>query len=254
MHPIAVFIILILLVVLGLYVIVQRTTVYEYEKALRYQRGRFVGLLEAGQYWTLRPFTKIEKIDTRPAYVTVMGQELISRDGVGLKVSLAAQYSITDPDTAVNRVANHGEAMYLEMQIAMRDIVGGATLDELLEQRGGFGSQLKEVCAARIHEFGLTLHRIDVKDIMLPGPIKQHYAQVAAARQEGLAKLERARGETAALRNLTNAAGLLQENPRLMQLRLLEVLETSTGNTFVLGTPEGMLPLDHGVSSRSPAD
>jgi hypothetical protein len=80
--------------------------------------------------------------------------------------------------------------------------------------------------------------------------LKKIFTQVVRARQEGLAALEKARGETAALRNLANAAQLVERNPYLMQVRLLQVLGQQSGNTVVLGVqpPSGPIPI------RKPAD
>jgi len=89
---------------------------------------------------------------------------------------------------------------------------------------------------------GLELVQADVKDLTLPGDLKKLFTQVTKARQEGLAALERARGETAALRSLANAARLVQDNPALMQLRLLQVLGEQPGNTVVLGLPQSSAP------------
>jgi regulator of protease activity HflC (stomatin/prohibitin superfamily) len=72
---------------------------------------------------------------------------------------------------------------------------------------------------------------------MFPGELKKVFAQVVTARKEGLAALEKARGETAALRNLANAAKLVENNPALMQLRMIQSLEESSGNTLVVGLP-----------------
>ena len=77
----------------------------------------------------------------------------------------------------------------------------------------------------------------------LPGDLKKIFAQVVKARQEGLAALERARGETAALRNLANAAQMLQRNPQLFQLRLLQVAGQQTGTTLIVGMPQGSAPI-----------
>ncbi|NCJ07907.1 hypothetical protein GS597_15610 [Synechococcales cyanobacterium C] len=84
-------------------------------------------------------------------------------------------------------------------------------------------------------ELGLYLVSVNLKDLMLPGDLKRLYAQVVQARQAGLAQLERARGEAAALRNLTNAARLTQDHPGLLKLRFLQALEHSSGNTFFMG-------------------
>src|SRR5262249_10211862 len=69
------------------------------------------------------------------------------------------------------------------------------------------------------------------------------FAQVVKAQKEGQAALERARGETAALRNLANAARTMEENPTLLQLRALQTLADSPGNTLVLGLPNGAVPV-----------
>src|SRR5208283_2216203 len=82
----------------------------------------------------------------------------------------------------------------------------------------------------------------DVKDIMFPGEMKKAFSQVVKAQKEGQAALERARGETAALRNLANAARIMEDNPNLLQLRALQSLTDSPGNSLVLGFPNGAIP------------
>jgi regulator of protease activity HflC (stomatin/prohibitin superfamily) len=89
----------------------------------------------------------------------------------------------------------------------------------------------------------MELMSVDVKDLMFPGPLKKVFAQVIEARQQGLASLEKARGETAAMRSLANAARMVDDNPSLLQLRILQQLESTSGNTVVLGLPAGSGPL-----------
>ena len=100
-----------------------------------------------------------------------------------------------------------------------------------------------ELASGKASELGLNLISADVKDIMFPGEMKKVFAQVVKAQKEGQAALERARGETAALRNLANAARTLDDNPNLLQLRALQALSDSSGNTLVLGLPSNVLPL-----------
>lgn len=67
---------------------------------------------------------------------------------------------------------------------------------------------------------------------MLPGEMRRTFAEVIKARNEGQAALERARGETAALRNLANAARTISDNPVLLNLRLLQsITEMSAART-----------------------
>jgi hypothetical protein len=96
---------------------------------------------------------------------------------------------------------------------------------------------------AKAEELGLRLISVGLKDIMFPGKLKDVFAQVVSARKEGLAALYKARGETAALRNLANAAKMIESNPSLMQLRILQALGGSSGNSLVLGLPTHTTPI-----------
>lgn len=222
---------------------VRRVTVYEFERALKYTKGRFDTVLTAGQYWYLPWFTTVRKVDVRPKFASLTGQEVLSSDGVTVKVSLAANYEVAQPDIAVNGVQNYQEALYIELQLALRQIIGAADIDALLAARDAVSKKLAEMTQARAQELGLRLITVGIKDIMLPGKLKDTFAQVVTARQEGLAALEKARGETATLRNLANAAKLVESSPSLMQLRLLQTVGGSAGNTLVLGLPPQTTPL-----------
>jgi len=216
-----------------------KVTVFEYQRGLLYVQGRFVRVLEPGRYWLRRRDTVVRLVDVRPAYVTIPAQELLTADGVGLKVTVAAQFEIADLDRAFNKVADVMTALYLTVQMALRRVIGAAKIDELLEARDRFGEQLVALARDGVAEIGLRLIDADIKDIMFPGELKRIFAQVVQARQEGLAALEKARGETAALRNLANAAKLVQENPALLQLRMLQAVAAQPGNTFVLDQRAG---------------
>lgn len=221
-----------------------RIVVWEYEKGIRYENGTCTDIVGPGVYWLLCWKSHITKIDIRPEQVILAGQEVLSADGVGLKVSIAARFQVTDPQTAINKAQNYYQEVYLILQLAVREIIGSKPIDELLEHRSGFDSVLTEMCASKVEELGLALLSAGIRDIMFPGDLKRVFAQVVEARKEGLAALEKARGETAALRNLANAAKMLESNPALMQLRMLQTLGESSGNTIVVGIPsDQMLPV-----------
>jgi regulator of protease activity HflC (stomatin/prohibitin superfamily) len=221
----------------------KRVIVYQYQQALRYRKGRYIGTLGPGQYWIFPKSSSIVPVDTRPEFITIQGQDVLSADGVTLKISLAAQFQVADPHVAVNKNANYRTSLYLSLQMALREIVGAEKIDALLDNRAQISSKLMELISKKASEFGLTLISADVKDIMFPGEMKRVFAQVVKAQKEGQAALERARGETAALRNLANAARTMDENPSLLQLRALQTLADSPGNTLVLGLPNAPIPL-----------
>ncbi len=167
----------------------------------------------------------------------------MSADGVTLKISLAAEFQVADANVAVNKNANFRTALYLTLQMALREIVGKEKIDVLVENRGGIGGKLMELTSGKASEYGLKLLSADVKDIMFAGEMKKAFSQVVKAQKDGQAALERARGETAALRNLANAARTIDDNPNLLQLRALQAIADSSGSTLVLGLPNNTIPL-----------
>ena len=217
---------------------VHRITVFEFERGLRYVNGRLTDVLGPGMYWFTSFNTEIRKVDTRPKFVSISGQEVLSADGVTLKVSLAAKYQVVDPAIAINQIEDCHQALYLELQMGLREIVGGAAIDDLLEKRSEVGARLLERKKAAATDLGLSLESVDVKDVMFPGDLKRIFSQVVKARKEGQAALEKARAETATLRHLANAASLIDRNPTILQLRLLQSVQESSGNTLVLGLPQ----------------
>src|SRR5262245_32112301 len=90
----------------GLVARVQRTTVYDYQRGLRYRNGRFVDVLGPGAYWSFRPTTTIRVVDMRSSVLPLPGQELVTSDAVTVKASLAVTRRIVDPAVAVNQVEN----------------------------------------------------------------------------------------------------------------------------------------------------
>ncbi len=240
-YIISIFVLIVVLVLIRIFA--RRITILEYEKGLKYFRGKFESMLGAGQYWYIPYFTAVQKIDVRPRFVSITGQEVLSSDGITLKVSLAANYEITEPNIAINKVQNYEEALYLELQLALRSIIGSAEIDTVLNNRSELSKKLMEITEVKAQTLGLKLISVDLKDIMFPGKLKEIFAQVVNARKEGLAALEKARGETAALRNLSNAAKMIESNPNLMQLRLVQALGESSGNTLILGMPSQSSPV-----------
>jgi regulator of protease activity HflC (stomatin/prohibitin superfamily) len=211
------------------------TTVHEYERGVRFVRGRFVGLAEAGTAYYLRPTTEVRVLDVRPTSMTIEGQEVMTSDGVALKISLVARYVIGDAAAYVLADSASGRTMYLDIQLGLREIVAGRTIDEVLAARTTIGPEILALVAPQVMSIGIELTAVEVRDVMVPAELKRAFAAVVAARHEGAAALERARGETAALRSLANAGRLVGDNPGLLSLRVVQELSARGGNTVVLG-------------------
>jgi regulator of protease activity HflC (stomatin/prohibitin superfamily) len=244
-----------LLVVLLILAIVVRPavsvlTIHDYQRGLRFRNGRLVGLLSSGTQISIRPFNEIHVIDGRPTALTVPGQEILTADGVALKVSLTARYVVADPVSAFTNDQSYVNALYLALHSGLRDAISGRTADEILAARAELGPAVAASVASELARIGIELLGVDVRDVMVPGELKRAFAGIVAARREGEAALERARGETAALRSLANAGRMLEDNPGLLQLRLLQQVGGSSGNTLMLGLgADGRMP----VPARPPA-
>lgn len=249
MESIGILAIILVVIIVGIIVVsiiktwIKRITIYEYQRGLRYQNGKFDRVLEAGQYWYNGFTTTINVVDTRASYDTIQGQEVLSKDGVTIKVSLVAHYKVSDPAAASHEVLSFYNAVYLEVQLALREIIGVENADDLIEKRNQIGKKLWEATSPKLKEIGIDLIAVNIKDLMFPGELKQIFTQVIKARKEGLAILEKTRAETAALRNLANAARLTEKNPNIMQLRLIQALSGSSGHTIILGMPPQMTPI-----------
>jgi len=220
---------------------------------LLYLKGKFVEVLGAGRHVRWGRYFTLDAQDLRKAALLVAGQEVLTADNVGLKLSLLVNYQVSDPAKAAHETQNWQGDLYNVAQLALRTVVGGVAVEALLKQRLEIGAQL----LARVHpeaaKIGINVHAVEVKDLMFPADLKRAFADVLKAKQEGQAALERARGESASLRNLANAARVLDGNPALMNLRLMQSITAAqnAGNTLVLGVP-GFVPLKNG-NAGSPA-
>src|SRR6266545_5311535 len=218
---------------------------------LLYHKGKFVEVLGAGRHvrWG-RHFT-LDPQDLRKAALLVAGQEVLTADNVGLKLSLLVTYQVADPAKAAHETQNWQGDLYNVAQLALRTVVGGVAVEALLNQRLEIGAQLLARVQPEAAKIGINVHAVEVKDVMFPADLKRAFADVLKAKQEGQAALERARGESASLRNLANAARVLEDNPALMNLRVLQSLASAqnAGNTLVLGMPAGFVPLKNGSAA-----
>ena len=219
-----------------------------------YHKGKFVGVLGAGRHIRWGRYFSLGAQDLRKGALVVAGQEVLTADNVGLKISLLVNYQVADPAKAAHESQNWQSDLYNGAQLALRAVVSGVAVEALLNQRLELGAQLLARVQQDSAKIGINLLAVEVKDVMFPAELKRAFAEVLKAKQEGQAALERARGESASLRNLANAARVLEGNPALMNLRLMQSLSAaqSAGNTLVLGMPGGFVPLKNGPSTTAP--
>lgn len=234
-----------------------KSVVPEGYAGLLYREGRYTRTLGSGPHWLWRPGSRVQLVDLRLSILTVPGQEVLCQDQVSLKVSVAVRYAVVVPDVALHRVQNYHEALYLAVQLALRAEAGKHALEELVAGRVALGEALKASVMEQARSLGLAVEAVELKDVMLPADLRRVFAESLKARKEGQASLEKARGETAALRSLANAARMVEQSPALLQLRALQTLNgagASSSNTFVVGVGPDLSLLGRRRGATGPAE
>ncbi len=243
--------------VLALRLLAHKAVVPEGHAALLYRQGRYLRTLSSGPHWLWRLGTRVELVDLRLGILTVPGQEVLCSDQVSVKVSVAVRYAVVVPDVARHRVQSYYDALYLAAQLALRAEAGKHSLEELVSGRVALGEALRASVAEQARSLGLAVEAVELKDVMLPADLRRVFSEALKARKEGLAALEKARGETAALRSLANAARMVEQSPALLQLRALQTLSGAgavSGNTFVVGVGPDLSLLGRRRSAKGQAE
>src|SRR5204862_6393058 len=120
----------------------------------------------------------VQIVDVRSRLAVVAGQEFLSADNVALWITLALCYRIIRPDAAMEGAQSYGEALYLEAQLILHDLVSAMPVETLLEWRGELGAQMRAALEPKAAMLGIELETVGVKDVTMPAPLKQIFAQV----------------------------------------------------------------------------
>jgi regulator of protease activity HflC (stomatin/prohibitin superfamily) len=220
-----------------------RIVVQEWERVLLYRNGRFEESLEAGRHWRSGWRRRTVRVAVRPRLLTVAGQDVLTGDGLSVKVSLLARVRIADARRWYEAVETPDAFVYGALQVAVREATAARTLEELLAARGELGPELADAAAATAEEVGVALDDVAVRDVMVPAELRRASTEAATARAHGLASLERARGEVASTRALANAAKMVADNPALLQLRTLQAVETGGATVFLTTDANAGVPV-----------
>ena len=221
-------------------------TVPSESAGLLFVDGKLERRLEPGAYafWNFQKNVALESIELRVQSMEVSGQELLTRDKVSLRVNLAASVRVTDPVAVRTKVAKYNDYVYRELQYGLRKAVSAKSLDELLGDKASLDADIFAYVRGRVAELGIEVLGVGVKDVILPGEMKEILNSVVQAEKAAQANVIRRREEANATRSLLNTARLIEESPTLMRLKELEALEKVTekiDKLTVFGGLDGVL-------------
>lgn len=213
--------------------------------------GAFVETLGPGShaYWNVGRKVAVKIIETRRQSLEVTGQEILTKDRVSIRINLSAEYAVADPVKAASSVKDFSETLYRSLQLAFRRALGAQTLDQILATKASVDEDLLAGIRTEMEEIGLSVGEIAIKDVILPGEMREILNQVVAAEKQAEANIIRRREETNATRSLLNTAKVMAENPVMLRLKELEALEGIADKVTNLTIHNGTQGLMHDLVS-----
>ena len=214
---------------------VQPLEVQPYQKSLLFYDGALVKILGEGVHWFWNSPVSgakvvMKAVDMRLQQLNIQGQEVLSLDKVAVRANFVCRYRITDCERVVTQISDFEEQLHVAAQLILREYIGGHRLDELLENREQLSGFVLEALKKREAEFFVEIVDAGLRDIILPGEIRDIMNTVLVAEKKAQANVITRREEVASTRSLLNTARLMEENGTLMRLKEMEYLERIMGN------------------------
>ena len=201
--------------------------VAEYQKARLYFNQKLERILDAGTYYFWKTPVKIEVnfVDTRLTQMDITGQEILTADKVSVRINFVCNYRVTDYVKILTEIDDYTEQMRVAAQLALREYVGKYKLDEILENKAEMSEFVFAKLKAKERDLFVEITDAGVKDIILPGEIREIMNTVLVAEKRAQANVITRREEVASTRSLLNTAKMMEENQTLYKLKELEYVE-----------------------------
>jgi regulator of protease activity HflC (stomatin/prohibitin superfamily) len=212
----------------------------QWEKALVFRLGKFNRTIGPGLYFLIPLLEQSRHVDIRIVTMDIPRQEAITKDNVPVAIDAVIFMHVTRPDQAVINVQDYIQAISQFARSALRDVIGGRTLDEVLTEREGIGKQIAEITDRETENWGLVVDALRIQDILIPEDLKKVMSRQAAAEREKRANITKSEGDRLAADNLAAAARTMATSPGAMQLRTLQTLDglgPTASNTVVMALP-----------------
>lgn len=206
---------------------VRSYTIENSEKGALFIDGKYDRILGSGvhYWWKNNIAIHVGKVDTRSLQLEVNGQEILTKDKAALRINAWAQYRVVDIEKALLRNKEYDKQLYVAFQLALREYIGGYTLDDLLEKKEAMAPHILRAASNSAGSLGVEVTDFGIRDVILPGDVKEIMNQVLVAEKKAQANTIMRREETASTRSLLNTAKLMEDNPMLYKLKEMEYVE-----------------------------
>lgn len=218
----------------------------QWERGIVLRLGEFQSIRGPGLFFVIPVVDRVRVVDTRVLAQDIPRQEAITRDNVPVAINGALFFRVENVELAVMKIQDFTYAISLLAMTALRDVVGGMTLDELLSERERIGKKVQENVEAESKQWGLDVTGIRLQDIDMPEDLKKIMSRQASAEREKRATITKAEGDKLAADNLAAAAMTMAASPGAMQLRTLQTIDglgPTASNTVILAVPIDIMQL-----------
>jgi len=227
-------------ILLVIIILISLKQINQYEKGVKFTTGKFSGIMEPGWRLVVPIFQSYTKVDMRVKAVDVPNQKAITKDNVSVSVNAVIYYKVSSAEKAIIEVEDFKYAISQFAQTTMRNIVGEATLDELLANRDKIAERIRQIVDAETDNWGLKVSNVELKDVSLPEEMERTIAKQAEAERERRAVIIKAQGEVSASENMAKAAQILSSSKGALHLRTLQSLNdlsSDQSNTVIFALP-----------------
>ncbi|MFF9866748.1 slipin family protein [Streptomyces sp. NPDC013953] len=229
----------------AVYLVAAARVVKQYERGVVLRFGRLRTGVRPPGFTMIVPFVdRLNKVNMQIVTLPVPAQEGITRDNVTVRVDAVVYFKVVDPAAAIIRVEDYRFAVSQIAQTSLRSIIGKSDLDDLLSNREKLNQGLELMIDNPAVEWGVTIDRVEIKDVSLPETMKRSMARQAEADRERRARVINADAELQASKKLAEAAGVMSQTPSALQLRLLQTIvavAAEKNSTLVLPFPVELL-------------
>jgi len=250
-------------IVVGAIIIVPMVVrvIYQYERGVMFQLGKYIGMREAGLVIVIPILQDLRKVDIRILTLDIPKQSVMTKDNVPVSVNGVVYFKVAKPEDAVIKIQNYEYAMSQYAQTALRDVVGAMSLDDVLSERTMIGNKIRDSVDEGTKDWGLDVTDIKLQDVEVPDDLKKMMSRQASAEREKRATIIKAEGDKMASQNLADAARTMNSVPGGMQLRALQTIDglgPTASNTVIIPLPleilDGFAALAHKMAQMKEYD
>jgi regulator of protease activity HflC (stomatin/prohibitin superfamily) len=214
----------------------------QWEKAVVLRLGEYKGLRGPGIFFIIPVLDRIGyNIDQRIRTTDFAAESCLTKDTVPVNVDAIAFWIVYDAERAALEVQNYYQAVVLAAQTALRDAIGKHDLAELIQSRKELGRILQETLDAKMHDWGIQVQSVEIRDVIIPKGLEEAMSRQAQAERERQARIILGTAETQIASKFVEAAESYSQNPVALNLRAMNMLyESIVKRGSLMVVPSGL--------------